>query len=98
LYDLEGINPLDTQGSIEFRKLSFAYPSWPNMIILKLFSSGINKGISLALKGKRRSRNLIFISPIKRFNDPFKGKMSINGMDVKDSNLICIRDFIALVG
>lgn len=94
----EEIKPLNIQGDIEFRKVSFAYPTRPNMIILKEFSLKINTRSSLALVGKSGSGKSTVIALIERFYDPFKGKITIDGLDVKTLNLRCIRELIALVG
>lgn len=96
--DSEQIKPLNIQGDIEFRKVSFAYPTRPNMIILNEFSLKINRGSSLALVGQSGSGKSTVIALIERFYDPFQGMITIDGLDVKTLNLRCIREFIALVG
>lgn len=96
--DSEQMKPLNIQGDIEFRKVSFAYPTRPNMIILNEFSLKINRGSSLALVGQSGSGKSTVIALIERFYDPFQGMITIDGLDVKTLNLRCIREFIALVG
>lgn len=96
--DSEQIKPLNIQGDIEFRKVSFSYPTRSNMIILNEFSLKISRGSSLALVGQSGSGKSTVIALIERFYDPFQGMITIGGLDVKTLNLRYIREFIALVG
>ncbi|WZZ74257.1 hypothetical protein YC2023_085627 [Brassica napus] len=84
--DPNGYLPKKIKGLIRFVNVDFAYPTRPNVVILKkesrpLFGSGKSTIISL----------------IERFYDPLKGCVEIDGRDLKSYHLRSLRQHIALV-
>ncbi|KAF5199195.1 Abc transporter b family member [Thalictrum thalictroides] len=86
----------DAVGSI-FANVDFAYPARPDVIIFKEFSLCIEAGKSTALVGQSGSGKSTIISLIKRFYDPLKGMVKIDGRNLKSYNLRSLRKHISLV-
>lgn len=83
---------------IEFRRVTFSYPSRPEMIVLRNFSLKIKGGTVMALVGGSGSGKSTVIWMIQRFYDPNQGKVMMNGMDLREVNLKWLRKQTALVG
>ncbi|KAK4480799.1 hypothetical protein RD792_011650 [Penstemon davidsonii] len=90
---LESSKPFD----VEFKKVSFAYPSRPNVTVLKDFSLKIKGGTMVALVGGSGSGKSTVIWMVQRFYDPIKGRVLMGGVDLRDLDLKWLRRQIALV-
>ncbi|KAL5722394.1 ABC-type xenobiotic transporter [Ranunculus cassubicifolius] len=95
--DPEGYQPEKLTGHIEVHNINFAYPARPDIIIFKGFSMTIEAGKSTALVGQSGSGKSTIIGLIERFYDPLKGKIIIDGRDVRSYHLRSLRKHIALV-
>lgn len=74
-----------TQGEIEFRNVSFAYPdSGENEMALQNINFKVEKGQTLAIIGATGSAKTTLINLIPRFYDATKGEVLVDGMNVKD--------------
>ncbi|KAJ2659128.1 hypothetical protein IWW48_003660 [Coemansia sp. RSA 1200] len=100
------INPLDTEtgkqvdsirGSIEFRDVSFTYPSRPHVPVLKGFSVEIQPGQKAALVGASGCGKSTTIGLIERFYDPDAGSVLIGGTDIREYNIGSLRQRIGIV-
>ena len=89
--------PSEFKGKIEFRNVTFAYPTKPENIILKNLSLTINPGQHIALVGFSGSGKSTIIQLIERYYDPIKGDIFIDDINVKDYNLFKLRKKIGLV-
>ncbi|KAJ3700012.1 hypothetical protein LUZ61_003717 [Rhynchospora tenuis] len=96
-YSTEGKKLDDIRGDIEFSDVHFSYPTRPNEMILKGFSLSISNGTTVALVGASGSGKSTIISLIERFYDPQEGKVLIDGVDLKEFQLLWIRGKIGLV-
>jgi len=85
------------QGTIEFKKVDFAYPTRPRCVILKDFSFYVKAGTSVGLVGKSGCGKSTIIGLIQRFYDVAIGAVCIDGMDVRDINIPWYRGQTALV-
>ncbi|KAL6899829.1 hypothetical protein ACP4OV_006487 [Aristida adscensionis] len=92
-----GDKPSKLQGEIEIKDVYFAYPSRPDMIILKGFSLSIQSRDSMALVGKSGSGKSTIIGIIERFYDPIMGVVNIDGKNIRSYNLRALRQQIGLV-
>lgn len=91
-------NPIkSSKGEIEFKNISFNYPSRPDFIVLKDVSFSIRSGETVALVGSSGSGKTTIASLILRFYDPSSGQILIDGVDTKSMSLTELRKQIALV-
>eukprot|EP01133_Synstelium_polycarpum_P008407 gene8407-9888_t len=88
----------EIRGDIEFKNISFAYPSRPNKQIFNDFSLSIPHGKKIALVGDSGGGKSTVISMLERFYNPSEGTITLDGVDIKDLNLTWLRSNIGLVG
>ncbi|XP_051139242.1 ABC transporter B family member 13-like isoform X2 [Andrographis paniculata] len=87
----------DMQGDIEFRHVSFRYPTRPDVTVFQDLNLRIPKGTSMAIVGQSGSGKSTVISLLLRFYDPNSGTVLIDGSDIKMVNLKSLRSRIGLV-
>ncbi|KAJ4963487.1 hypothetical protein NE237_023426 [Protea cynaroides] len=84
-------------GHIEFRNVSFRYPTRPDVVIFENLNLQLLAGRSLAIVGQSGSGKSSVISLILRFYDPISGAILIDGRDIRNLNLKSLRLKIGLV-
>lgn len=84
-------------GDIEFKNVSFYYPSRPEFQVLKGVSLKAGKGETVALVGPSGSGKSTIASMVLRFYDPQQGEIIIDGKNVNDYGLTELRDNMAIV-
>ncbi|XP_060205963.1 ABC transporter B family member 19-like [Lycium barbarum] len=82
---------------IEFKMVTFAYPSRPDVIVLRNFTLKIRGGTMVALVGASGSGKSTVIWMIQRFYDPNQGRVLMEGVDLRELNLKWLRRQTALV-
>jgi len=87
----------DFKGKIEFKNVTFSYPTKPNFIILKNISFIIPPGGKLAIVGSSESGKSTIIRLIERFYDVNKGEILIDDINIKELNLYQLRKKIGLI-
>ena len=100
LQDNEGqIIPENIKGKIEFKNVTFAYPTKPDIDVLKNVSFVIEPGQSVGLVGYSGCGKSTIIQLIERFYDVVdgNGEVLIDDINVKDYNLYLLRKKIGLV-
>jgi ATP-binding cassette, subfamily B (MDR/TAP), member 1 len=85
------------QGRIELKKVDFAYPTRPQCQILQDFNLEVKAGKSIALVGRSGCGKSTIISLIQRFYDVDRGVVRVDGMDIRDLDIIWYRGCTALV-
>lgn len=95
--DPSGDKPDQAKGLIEFRNVTFSYPSRPDVIIFKRFNLRVEPGNTLALVGQSGSGKSTVVGLIERFYDPLQGAVHLDGVDVRQLNLKWLRSQIGLV-
>lgn len=68
-----GAEPESVTGRVEMRGVDFAYPSRPDVPILRGFSLSVPAGKTIALVGSSGSGKSTVVSLIERFYDPSAG-------------------------
>jgi ATP-binding cassette subfamily B (MDR/TAP) protein 1 len=85
------------EGNIEFKNVSFSYPTKPDQLILKNLSFSIKAGQRVGLVGLSGSGKSSIIQLIERFYDVNNGEILIDGRNIQDYNLYELRHKIGLV-
>lgn len=83
-------------GRIEFQRVSFAYPSRPNMVFENL-SFTVRSGKTFAFVGPSGSGKSTIISMVQRFYEPNSGEILLDGNDIKSLKLKWLREQMGLV-
>jgi subfamily B ATP-binding cassette protein MsbA len=83
------------RGEIEFRNMSFAYE--PENSVLKGVSLTVPSGRTVALVGPSGSGKSTLVNLTLRFFDPERGKVLIDGQDIKHVTIDSLREAIGLV-
>ena len=82
--------------SIQFENVSFKYESG-NDLALKNVNVEINKGETIALVGKSGAGKSTFVDLVLRFFDPTKGKINLDGKNIKEIDIHSLRSQIGFV-
>lgn len=93
----ENVPVRHSKGEIEFKNVSFNYPSRPEFDVLKSISFKAASGETVALVGSSGSGKSTIASLILRFYDPQQGSVEIDGVNTKDISITELRKQIALV-
>ena len=84
------------RGTVEFRNVSFTYPDSREAML-----EGINftaeQGQTVAFIGSTGSGKSSLINLVPRFYDTSQGQVLVDGVDVRDYDLIALRDAVGIV-
>ncbi|MBE6894716.1 MAG: ABC transporter ATP-binding protein [Ruminococcaceae bacterium] len=94
LEDYESGVPFSFEKEIVFEDVHFAFD---NLTVFEGLSLTIKKGQTVAVLGASGSGKSIMLALLCRFYTPQKGRITIDGVDVKDINLKDLRRNISLV-
>jgi ATP-binding cassette subfamily B protein len=86
-------NP-DRSGTVELRDVSFQYPG-QNEPLLKNINISIKKGEKIAIMGPSASGKSSLLNLMMRFYDATTGTVLVDGMDVRDYDLMDLRGRIS---
>jgi ABC-type multidrug transport system fused ATPase/permease subunit len=89
------ISAKDLRGEIEFKNVSFGYI--PSNRVLKNLTFKVSPGQKVAIIGTTGSGKSTIINLIPRFYDVSDGSIKIDGVDVRDYNILELRKNIAIV-
>jgi len=84
-------------GVVNFKNVSFAYPSRQDVIVLKDISFAVNKGEQVALVGPSGAGKSTITQLLFRFYDPSTGEIQIDDKNIKDYDLGELRGNMAIV-
>ncbi len=87
---------LKEKNNINISKISFKYPN-STKLILKNINLEIYNGERVALVGYSGAGKTTLLNLLPRFFDPYKGKIEIGGIDVKNLSFNFIRNYFSLV-
>ncbi len=94
----EGRRMISCDLGIDFKRLSFAYPSRPSQNIFTGLDLHVAAHTSMAVVGGSGSGKSTIISLLLRLYDPDSGSIMIDGVDIKSMSLDSLRKAIGLVG
>lgn len=92
-----GLKPSKFRGRIEFRNVSFEYPTRLKMNVLRNINFVIEEGKTVAIVGPSGSGKSTIVQLIQRFYDPSEGQILIDDENIKNYNLAWLRDHIGVV-
>lgn len=84
-------------GSISFKGVDFAYASNPKNKVLKGINIDIASGETIGIIGATGSSKSSLIQLISRLYDTTEGSVSVGGVDVRDYDLVTLRDAVSVV-
>jgi ATP-binding cassette subfamily B (MDR/TAP) protein 1 len=87
----------DMRGLIEFRDVSFRYPSRIDQPVLRRLNLTVHPGQFVALVGASGSGKSTIISLLERFYNPLTGGIHIDGQNIATWDLTSYRNHLALV-
>ncbi|KNC74495.1 hypothetical protein SARC_12961 [Sphaeroforma arctica JP610] len=93
----EGLRPQTCTGEIEFEKVDFSYPTRPEIDALQNVSFTAKHSHIVALVGSSGSGKSSCVSLIQRLYDVKRGRILLDGIDIKDLNVAWLRDQIGIV-
>ncbi|CAF0864240.1 unnamed protein product [Rotaria sordida] len=94
---IEGQELIDFRGEIKFDQVKFIYPTRPTSIILNKFQLNIKPGQRVALVGASGCGKSTIIQLLERFYDVTKGRLLLDGIDIRQLNLHWVRSQFGLV-
>ena len=89
--------PKPARGAVEFRDVSFIYPTRPGQQTLQGLSFSIQPGETVAIVGPSGAGKSTVFSMLLRFYDPTTGAVLVDGVDVKQADPEDVRERIAIV-
>jgi len=90
-----GDRRIKVRGSIVFEDVTFGYD--PDNPVLKSLSFKINSGEVVAIVGPTGSGKTTIVNLILRLYEPQKGRILIDGIDLREIELRCLREQIGLI-
>ena len=85
--DAPNTHKAQLSGDIEFKDVSFVYPSRPQQKILDGFNARFEQGKTTAIVGPSGSGKSTVVQLLERFYDPVDGGVIVDGTDLRQWNL-----------
>ncbi|KAL9235183.1 hypothetical protein vseg_009970 [Gypsophila vaccaria] len=95
--DESGITLEQVKGEIEFKHVSFTYPTRPDVQIFRDLCLNIHCGQTVALVGESGSGKSTVVSLLQRFYDPDSGSITLDGVEIQKLQLNWLRQQTGLV-
>lgn len=89
--------PEPPMGALELRNVSFAYPSKPGQPALEDICLTIAPGETVAIVGPSGAGKSTLFQLIQRFFDPASGEILLDGVPIREADLIQVRKRLAVV-
>ncbi len=89
--------PVPARGTVEFRDVTFHYPSRPDTAALADFSLAVSAGEKVALVGPSGAGKTTVFQLLLRFYDPERGVVTIDGVDLRAADPAVVRAHLAVV-
>ena len=90
-----GVDHARVRGEVAFESVDFEYE--PDLPVLKNVSFEMRPGQALALVGPTGAGKSTIVSLIPRFYDPKRGRVLIDGIDVREMRLASLRRNVSMV-
>lgn len=89
--------PAEASGRIQFVDVDFAYPDEPGRLVIKGLDLTVRAGESIALVGPTGAGKTTLASLVARFYDPVRGKVLIDGVDLRDYDEEALRRHVCVM-
>lgn len=89
--------PQPAIGSVAFENVSFSYPSKQGIWALENFEIAAKPGETIAIVGPSGAGKSTILQVLLRFFDPQKGRVVVDGLDIKEVDPIELRSRMAFV-
>ncbi|WP_071799141.1 ABC transporter transmembrane domain-containing protein [Natronohydrobacter thiooxidans] len=89
--------PRPTRGAVSFENVQFHYPTRPGQQALENVSLDVAPGETVALVGPSGAGKTTILQLLMRFYDPLRGRVCIDGVDLREMTRSDFRKAIALV-
>lgn len=89
--------PENFQGKIEFRNVTFFYPTNPERQIIRNLSFTVEPGQKVGLIGPSGSGKSTVVQLLERFYDPSQGQILIDDVDIREYNITFLRSRLGMV-
>jgi ATP-binding cassette, subfamily B, bacterial len=89
--------PLPVRGEIAFENVGFFYPSRPETAALDGINLTVKAGETVALVGPSGAGKSTILHMLMRFYDPQSGRITLDGVDLRDMARADFRQYMALV-
>ena len=96
IYDADDAISKDIKGSLKFENVTFSYPGTQNKV-LKNITFEVSEGQTIAIVGTTGSGKTTLTKMISRLYDVDKGRILIDGIDIRNFSLQSLRDQIAYI-
>ena len=95
---LSGERRLDTLvGEVDFREVDFAYPTRPDVTVLRGLNLHLAPGQRVALVGASGGGKSTVAALMSRFYDPLEGAISLDGADLRELDADWLREQVGVV-
>lgn len=88
---------LNLEGTIDFRNVSFKYPTRADVAVLQDLSLSIKAGEKIALVGHSGAGKSTIVQLLMRFYEWQEGQIMVDGQDIREYNLAEYRQHIGIV-
>ncbi len=89
--------PTPAKGAVQLEGVSFAYPLAPDRDVLHDLDLAIEPGATVALVGPSGAGKTTIFQLLMRFYDPKAGRLTFDGVDLRDLDPVALRARIGLV-
>lgn len=92
-----GERPAEVHGKVEFKDVTFAYPTRPDAPVLTGLNLSIEQGEIVAVVGPSGAGKSTLAALVSRLYDPTGGELLLDGKDLKSLNPAWLRDQVGIV-
>ena len=92
-----GLTPASVGGAISFEDVVFSYPSRPTAPVLTGLTLAIAPGETVAIVGESGGGKSTLLAMVARFYDPASGRLTLDGVDVRDLDVAWLRSAVGYV-
>ena len=89
--------PAPAIGALAFEEVRFHYPTRPEVAALEGFSLAVRPGETVAVVGPSGAGKTTLFQLAERFYDPDAGRVTLDGVDLRDADPAAVRARIAMV-